>query len=95
MNTLAASLLAELDDDALDQLAKQLAPRLAALGQDHDTTSAWLDVNDAAKHIACPRSRLYALVSARRVPHHRDGSRLLFNANELDEFVRAGGAKRP
>lgn len=95
MSALAAALLADLTDADLDQLAEQLAPRLAQLHHANDPAPAWLDVNDAAKHIACPRSRLYALVSARRIPHHKDGSRLLFNAGELDEFIRAGGAKRP
>jgi excisionase family DNA binding protein len=37
----------------------------------------------AAEFLACPRSRIYALVSARRLPHHHDGSRLLFDRREL------------
>jgi excisionase family DNA binding protein len=39
----------------------------------------------AAEFLACPRSRIYALVSARRLPHHHDGSRLLFDRRELRE----------
>jgi excisionase family DNA binding protein len=49
----------------------------------------------AAANLACPTSRIYALVSARRIPHHRDGSRLLFRRAELDEWVARGGARRP
>jgi excisionase family DNA binding protein len=49
----------------------------------------------ASEFLACPSSRVYSLVSARRIPHHRDGSRLLFRRSELDEWVQRGGAKRP
>ena len=94
MTAIVAALLAELDDATLDNLAELLAPRLAARLPAGSPTP-WLDVEQAAMHLACPKSRLYALVSARRVPHHRDGSRLLFDRAELDEWVRNGGAKRP
>jgi excisionase family DNA binding protein len=66
----------------------------ARIGQDEHAIP-WLDVEGAAKHLACPRSRIYALVSARRIPHHKDGSRLLFRREELDEWVRMGGGRRP
>lgn len=88
------ALLAELDDDALEALADRLAPRLASRLERGDS-GGWLDVNAAAAYLSCPQSRLYALVSARRVPFCKDGSRLLFRADELDEWVRAGGGRRP
>lgn len=55
----------------------------------------WIGVEDAARHLACPRSRIYSLVSARRIPHCKDGSRVLFRRSELDLWVEAGGGKRP
>jgi excisionase family DNA binding protein len=55
----------------------------------------YLDVPGAAEFLACPTSRIYALVSADRIPHHRDGSRLLFDRAELRAWVEAGGARRP
>jgi excisionase family DNA binding protein len=58
-------------------------------------TPGFLDVDGAAAFLSCPKSRVYALVSARRIPHHRDGSRLLFDRDELRAYVRNGGAKRP
>lgn len=54
-----------------------------------------MNVEQAAAFLACERHRVYALVSARRIPVHRDGSRLLFDHAELREYVAAGGAKRP
>jgi excisionase family DNA binding protein len=55
----------------------------------------WLDVKDAATHIACPVSRIYALVSAGRIPHRHDGSRLLFRREQLDAWIEQGGGRRP
>lgn len=78
-------------------LVEAVAARALELLERRAATDAepWIGVNDAAKHLACPRSRIYALVSARRIPHMRDGSRLLFRRSELDEWVARGGARRP
>jgi len=93
--TLASALIAELDERTLDELAEQLAPRLLSLLDAAVQSTGWLDVEQAAAHLVCPKSRLYALVSARRIPFHKDGSRTLFRREELDAWVRNGGAKRP
>jgi len=80
------------------ELVETIAARAAELvaervGQHED--DPWLDVNEAATHLACKPARIYALVSARRIPHERDGSRLLFKRSKLDAWVEAGGGKRP
>jgi excisionase family DNA binding protein len=93
MSALAAALLEALDEATLDALAERLRPRLQLAIAPPQTR--WLNVAEAAEHLSCPASRLYALNSAGRIPVHRDGSRLLFDRNELDEWVRAGGATRP
>jgi excisionase family DNA binding protein len=95
MNALAAALLAEMDDETLMTLADRLVPILASRIGPDEHAFPWLDVEGAAKHLACPRSRVYALVSARRIPHYKDCSRLLFRREELDDWVRAGGGRRP
>ncbi len=95
VNALAAALLAEMDDDTLAKLAERLAPILASRIERDGQSTPWLDVDGAAQYLACPRSRIYALVSSRRIPHHRDGSRLLFRREELDDWVRTGGGIRP
>jgi excisionase family DNA binding protein len=55
----------------------------------------FMDVETAAEFLACPTSRIYALVSARRIPFHKDSSRLLFDRRELRDWVHNGGGKRP
>lgn len=94
MSALTTALLADLTEADLDRLAELLRPRLSTISPDQQPQS-WLSVQSAADHLACPKSRLYALVSARRIPFHKDGSRTLFDRDELDEWVRAGGATRP
>jgi hypothetical protein len=89
--TLAATLLDALDDDALDKLAERLAPRLAS-----PATDGWLrGAEKIANYIDAPRSRVYALTSAGRIPVQRDGSSLIARKFELDAWVRDGGGKRP
>ncbi len=84
-------LLDALDDDALDTLAERLLPRLEAPAH----TDGWLTVRETAEYLRCPKSRIYSLVSARRIPFVKDGSRTLFRRSELDAWLRAGGGKRP
>lgn len=94
MSSFAQAFLDELDDNALDRLAELLAPRIQSRAQ-ADGSLGWLNVAAAAEHLACPKSRLYALVSANRIPYAKDGSRVLFDRTELDKWVRLGGGKRP
>ena len=93
MNGHALALAIELPNATLELLAQRVA---AILGEPAPgEPEGYLDVAGAAEFIACPPSRIYALVSANRIPHHRDGSRLLFDRQELRGYITNGGAKRP
>jgi excisionase family DNA binding protein len=83
-----------LDDSALEAIARRAAAIVLEQMGDQGG-DGFLDVEGAAAFLACPKSRIYSLVSARRLPHHRDGSRLLFDRAELRAYVAAGGARRP
>lgn len=89
MSALAAALLAELDDDALDALAEALLPRLAARLGPAQGSSPWLSAEDAARHLACSRGRLYDLVQLGKLQPRRDGRRLLFKLADLDAYLGA------
>jgi excisionase family DNA binding protein len=80
-----------LGDEAVEELLRLLAERAGV----ERSTEGFLDVQGAAGFLACPASRIYALVSAGRIPVERDGSRLLFDRAKLREYVLDGGAKRP
>ena len=83
----------ELTDEMVEAVAERVVKLLAE--REPARAEAYLDVDGAATFLACPRSRIYALVSARRIPHERDGSRLLFRPDELRDWVGRGGAVRP
>jgi excisionase family DNA binding protein len=82
------------------ELVEAIAQRAAEIvleqrGEPFDAAAGFLDVAGAAEFLACEPGRIYSLVSARRIPHHRDGTRLLFDRDELREYVQSGGARRP
>lgn len=81
----------------LEGLAEAVAARALELLEHRAASEVerWIGAGDAAAYLACPRSRIYALVSAERIPHRKDGSRLLFRCSELDAWVASGGGRRP
>lgn len=83
----------DLPPEVLDAIADRVLERLA--DQATPEPAGYLDVAGAAGYLACNKSRVYALVSAGRLPHYKDGSRLLFLPCELRSYVRNGGARRP
>jgi hypothetical protein len=89
-----APLALALPDDIVEAIAARAAEIVAdrpAVGED-----GWLRGADRiAAYIDCPRSRVYALTSARRIPVHHDGSALIARRSELDRWVRDGGGVRP
>ncbi len=57
--------------------------------------SPWLSAPEAAQYLACPESRIRKLTMTGELPCHRDGRRVLYRRDELDAFVRSGGAVSP
>lgn len=79
--------------ELIDLIAERAAELLAGREGSDDS---WLRGADRiAAYIDCPRSRVYALVSARRIPVHHDGSALIARRSELDRWIREGGGRRP
>lgn len=85
----------DLPAEVVEQIAKRAAEILGEKPVTGCNGCGYLDVPGAADFLACPVSRIYSLVSAKRIPFHKDGSRLLFDRQELREYVEAGGAVRP
>lgn len=76
----------------IEAVAARAAELVAPRGPE---PAGFLDVAGAAEYLACPKSRIYSLVSARRIPFYKDGSRTLFDRAELRRYVEKGGAVRP
>lgn len=85
------SLTVELPPVVMAEIVRQVAATLDLERGD----DGFLDVAGAADFLACGKDRIYSLVSARRIPFHKDGSRTLFDRAELRQWVRRGGGKRP
>jgi excisionase family DNA binding protein len=79
-------------DAFADLVATKVAGKVAA---PQSVTSPWLTAAEAAEYLGCSVSRVRTLTLTGELPHHRDGRRPLYHRDELDHFVRAGGASCP
>ena len=70
-----------LDEATVVDIARKVATELGPL------TEPWLNVEQAATYLACPPSRIYALVSLGKVQHAKDGRRTIFRREWLDAVV--------
>ncbi len=77
--------------DDLDLFARRLAPRLASELWARQA-SPWRNAQQAAAHLACSLSRVRKLTGRGDLKVHREGGRVLYHVDDLDAFVRAGGA---
>jgi excisionase family DNA binding protein len=78
------------------EFVEQVATRVLKLLEERPAPEPepWIGVEEAARHLACEKDRIYALTSKRAIPFEKDGSRVLFRRSDLDRFVRDGGATR-
>ncbi len=89
-----AALRVEIDEELIEQIARRAAE---LIGERSGSASkdGWLRGADRiAAYIDAPRSRVYALVSTRRIPVHHDGSALIARRSELDRWLVQGGGLR-
>lgn len=89
-----AALRVEIDEELIEQIAERAA-ELIGKRSDRKEADGWLrGAGKIAAYIDAPRSRVYALVSARRIPVHHDGSALIARRSELDRWLVQGGGLR-
>jgi hypothetical protein len=73
--------MAELSDEALDEIARRVAERMPDLNQQ---TSPWFTRAQAAEYLSVPVSRLE---KDRSIPCRRWEGRVFYNRAELDAFM--------
>jgi excisionase family DNA binding protein len=76
----------EFPPDFVEQLARRVA-ELSTDGRGADVVTPYLDVDEAAHYLACPKSRIYDLKALGRLQYAKDGRRLLFRREWLDSAV--------
>jgi excisionase family DNA binding protein len=52
----------------------------------------WLSVDEIADHLGIKRDTVYKWISERQMPGHKIGRLWKFNKQEVDKWVRSGGA---
>lgn len=81
----------ELLDALAERLAERIAERLPDLTAEHAAVknhpAPWLDVEHAARYLTCEDHRIYDLVYQGRLRVARDGRRLLFRREWLDDCL--------
>jgi excisionase family DNA binding protein len=83
----AGALELQVPDAFVQAIAERVAELLADNLSEASLSEPWIGVEQAAEHLACPTSRIYDLVSQRRLAPRRDGRRLLFKRSHLDAAI--------
>lgn len=52
----------------------------------------WLSADEIATHLGVSKDTVYVWISAQNMPAHKVGRLWKFQASEVDEWVRQGGA---
>lgn len=52
----------------------------------------WLPVDEISKHLGVGKDTVYRWISTHSLPAHRMGRFWKFKENEVDDWVKAGGA---
>jgi len=89
-----AALRVEIDEDLIEQIAERAAELIGERSEARQPDGWLRGADKIAAYIDAPRSRVYALVSARRIPIHHDGSALIARRSELDRWLVQGGGLR-
>jgi excisionase family DNA binding protein len=79
-------------ENLVEAIADQVATRLIADLQQLLSTAAnedspWLNTDSAADYLDLPKQRLYKLTAHGAIPHYKQDGRLLFNRQELDDWI--------
>lgn len=80
---------------ALEMLADRLEPflRNRLCVQAKAEVTEFLTVDEAAALLRCRRGRIYDLVSSRRLPRLKDGSRVLIRRADIDAYLEREARK--
>ncbi len=76
------------NEQFITELAKQLAPRLAALLPEPSSTMArYLNLNQAATYLSTTPAAVRGMLRAKLFPCHKLGSRVLIDKQDIDKAM--------
>jgi excisionase family DNA binding protein len=64
----------------------------AAIQTQNQGTPEYMTAEEAAEFLRCAKGRIHNLVSQRRIPHYKEGGRLLFERSRLIAWLESGEA---
>jgi excisionase family DNA binding protein len=77
----------ELPPSLLEALSDRVAEVIAARLDDRVVAKRWLNTDEAANYLSIPKKRLYTHRERLGIPCHKQGSLLLFDRLELDQWA--------
>ena len=60
----------------------------------NDTIDRWLSVEEMGKYIGVSNDTIYRWIDRHNMPAHKIGRLWKFKRDEVDEWVKSGGARR-
>lgn len=57
-----------------------------------DNRDRWLSVAEIAAHLGVRSTTIYKWITRKRMPAHKAGRLWRFKVDEIDEWIRSGGA---
>jgi excisionase family DNA binding protein len=76
-----------LTPEQVEQIAQRVAELLSTDRPRSVDQDGYLNADQAAAYLACPKGRIYDLVQLRRLRPVRDGRRVLFRRCDLDAYL--------
>jgi excisionase family DNA binding protein len=68
------------------------SPEVRSFDGSRVMTDRWLSVEEIAEYLGVSKNTVYAWINKRNMPAHRIGRLWKFKSEEIDEWVRSGGA---
>jgi excisionase family DNA binding protein len=59
----------------------------------NDMSEPWLSADDISGHLGVTKDTVYAWIADKAMPAHKVGRLWKFQASEVDDWVRSGGAE--
>ena len=79
----------ELPAEFVEAVAARVADLITDRFEPPKQWPEWMNVPTAARYLDCGEHRLYKLAERGQIPHVRDGARIFFERQALDEWMRS------
>lgn len=56
--------------------------------------TTWLNLDELARYLKTPKSTLYKLTRAKKIPGHKLGRSYRFDRDEVDSWIKEGGLEK-